>query len=411
MAPRAFAVQSLPAELQDSVIDFVSSDRQSLGACSLTCKAWLSRAQYHLYRSLKIDPSRGDAIRSLFDNSPHLGRFVRVVEISGTAANAGSWSTASGLCGRWPTLHNRADKVTGTSELVAWLQRILPPCPKTFGRTISLTLSSIPISPALADVIQPYFSDCVTKLVFNGCMGPSFHDYLLLKRALHQVTVVHMLDARWLPYAGVPPGNPSDRKRTMVHTLELSKRIDVVTLVTWLLQESRYLHLTNLSCYISTEASAIAIKGFLDATGPNLVHLGIGIADISGPSDVLKASNFTLSPCTTLRSLRISGSSPDQIRTYRLSFSWILILLSKVNAPQLHTLYISITVRDLPSLNLGALVAVLSPERFKSLSKIVFELKVETIKGKKLILDTTAEKSARDRLSTLPVLIEFYQDQ
>lgn len=404
-------IQTLPAELQDTIVDFASNDRRCLEACSLTCKAWLSRAQYHLFRSLKIDPSRGDAIRSLLCSSPHIGRLVRVVEISGTAANTGWWSATSGLCGRWPTLHNRDDKVTETSEVITWLQRVLPPCPQIFRRTTSLTLSSIPVSAALANVLQPYFSESVTKLVFNGCMGPSFHDYILLKRALPHVIVVHMLDARWLPHTGVPPGKAIDRNRAMVKTLHLSKKIDVVTLVTWLLQESRYQHLTNLSCYISTKASAIAIKKLLDAAGPNLEHLGIGIADISGPSDVLKATNFNLSTCTALRSLRITGSAPDQIRQYNPSFSWIIILLSKVEAPSLSVLYISITVRDLPSLNLGALPAILSRGRFKSLFKVVFELKVETIKGQKLLFDQKAEKTARGRLASLPVHIEFYQDQ
>jgi len=160
----------------------------------------------------------------------------------------------------------------------------------------------------------------------------------------------------------------------------------------------------------SSFASAVAIKDLLDATGPNLEHLGIGISDVRGPTDVIKSTEFNLASCTGLRSLRISGSATDRFCTYRLSLSWILILLSTVSSPQIRTLLFSIPVPDLPSVNLGGLAAVLSHERFKSLRRIVFDLKIVTIKSKRVTLDPATEKSAREKLASLPVNLEFHQD-
>ena len=53
-------IADLPRELLDIIIDHLHSDKISLKACSLVCHAWLDSSRYHLFREIRLVPSRSN---------------------------------------------------------------------------------------------------------------------------------------------------------------------------------------------------------------------------------------------------------------------------------------------------------------------------------------------------------------
>ncbi|RDB18300.1 hypothetical protein Hypma_000550 [Hypsizygus marmoreus] len=55
----------IPQELIDAIIDHLFSDRSALAACSLVCKAWISRSRHHLLSDVCLSPITVPFILSL----------------------------------------------------------------------------------------------------------------------------------------------------------------------------------------------------------------------------------------------------------------------------------------------------------------------------------------------------------
>lgn len=60
---------ALPPELVDTVVDFLHADKDSLLACSLTCKAWLPASQYHLFYEIALTPPELQTFLEYIDSS------------------------------------------------------------------------------------------------------------------------------------------------------------------------------------------------------------------------------------------------------------------------------------------------------------------------------------------------------
>ena len=52
----AEALPKLPAELCDSVVDYLYEDKSALRACALVCKAWVPASTFHLFSSFSWPP-------------------------------------------------------------------------------------------------------------------------------------------------------------------------------------------------------------------------------------------------------------------------------------------------------------------------------------------------------------------
>lgn len=73
---------TIPLSLTDSIIAHLRSDRPSLMACSLTCRAWTCPAQAYLFHHLQITSSaHAKAFDRLLESSPHLALYVRFLDI------------------------------------------------------------------------------------------------------------------------------------------------------------------------------------------------------------------------------------------------------------------------------------------------------------------------------------------
>ncbi|KAL6303076.1 hypothetical protein BKA93DRAFT_735655, partial [Sparassis latifolia] len=44
----------LPPETHDHILDYLQFDCAALKSCSLTCRAWLSTARHHLFRTISV---------------------------------------------------------------------------------------------------------------------------------------------------------------------------------------------------------------------------------------------------------------------------------------------------------------------------------------------------------------------
>lgn len=120
-------------------------------------------------------------------------------------------------------------------------------------------------------------------------------------------------------------------------------------------------------------------------------------------TEILKATDFTLKPLTNLRNLRIPCSTADRFSTYRLSLSWILLLLSKVNSRVLETLTFSIPAHDLASLNYEGLIVVLSHTRYRNLKRLILDVELRSTAQ----VCEEVEKKVHRRLSVLDVQLEI----
>ena len=56
--------EMIPLEIQEQILDYLYDDPVSLGACSLTCSAWLPTTRLHLFRRIKL-MRQGDSVRFL----------------------------------------------------------------------------------------------------------------------------------------------------------------------------------------------------------------------------------------------------------------------------------------------------------------------------------------------------------
>jgi hypothetical protein len=71
----------LPQETVDEIIDHLNDDRRSLGACSLTCRTWVPSSQTHIFHIVYLALTRGERFTRLLDASPHIAKYVKVLDI------------------------------------------------------------------------------------------------------------------------------------------------------------------------------------------------------------------------------------------------------------------------------------------------------------------------------------------
>ncbi|KAJ7223572.1 hypothetical protein GGX14DRAFT_165461 [Mycena pura] len=67
-------------EVLDCVVDHLSTDRSALKACGLTCRQWLPRSRFHLFREVRLSVGRGIVAANTARNN--MDRFLEVVDTS-----------------------------------------------------------------------------------------------------------------------------------------------------------------------------------------------------------------------------------------------------------------------------------------------------------------------------------------
>ncbi|KAH9917036.1 uncharacterized protein B0H18DRAFT_1136832 [Fomitopsis serialis] len=370
---------NLPCELRDTVIDLLHTDHGSLKACSLTCRAWLPRARYHLFRTISIDRGRtGDAFAHLLRSSPTISTHIQDVEINGSQSQSNWWTTdhRKGMF-PWPTLGppTRGHTETDLTEADTWLRRILPEDTHLLAKVKSLRISALPLGGTLTVALQPHFEN-VKVLSVDGCKALAFGDFITFLRAFPHLESLHLLAIQWLPGRS-HQSEECAKSLPRMRSLELSHKVDAAPFVSWLIDEEAHSEVTSLNCSVSGQKCASAISQLLKALGPTLRRFVVGFRETGDGADVLRKSALELTHSTGLRSLRIQCSTASSTllqSSYRPSLSWIVILLATANSSLLKELTISISASDLCALNMEGLDVVLSHVRYGGLERVIFEI-------------------------------------
>lgn len=75
-------LSNVPLEISEAIIDLHKEDRDTLIACALTCRSWLPRSRYHLFKSIHC--RRPQSIQSLaktLTSFRHIDGLVKVLNI------------------------------------------------------------------------------------------------------------------------------------------------------------------------------------------------------------------------------------------------------------------------------------------------------------------------------------------
>lgn len=89
---------TLPAEVNDRIIDFLYDDVRSLSACSLTCRSWLPAARYHRWANTRLRAFRVPRFIELLVGSPSLATYVARLEFHSRVGSFGQRTGALMQC-------------------------------------------------------------------------------------------------------------------------------------------------------------------------------------------------------------------------------------------------------------------------------------------------------------------------
>lgn len=329
-------------------------------------------------------------------SSPNITAYIQELEVSGVPGICTWWNTSTGSMA-WPTLHQtRRHRVESDVDETAWLHQTLPPTTPPLVKLRSLRLAAMPISSGSIDALRPHIEH-ITMLTLDGCRAAAFADLVRLFNIFPCLEILRLLAAQWLP-GNSSPSETSHRSSLRLKQLEMSRKIDVAPLISWMLSESVHTEIVSLSCSVSGQKGAFAIRDLLHAIGATLQHLKIGFQETRDPTglltdrpmnahphlldstDVLQITHFDLAQSSGLRHLHICCSTVAPALTHSShlpSLSWIIILLSTAKSSHLKEITFSLRLADLRVLNLEGLDVVLSHARFGSLTTVTFEIELQ----------------------------------
>lgn len=135
----------LPLELCEVVIDYCRNDPRTLQTCSLACRAWVGRAQEHIFRRTRLPTSKLHSIHSLLTVNPALATYVQHLNIDFGRADtlADVRDVLKRVCQQMQSV--RTLELTGISWHASLelnlLRTVLPTC------TTRLELGTIAVAP------------------------------------------------------------------------------------------------------------------------------------------------------------------------------------------------------------------------------------------------------------------------
>ncbi|GBE81025.1 hypothetical protein BKA93DRAFT_794788 [Sparassis latifolia] len=335
----------LPAELSDMTIDCLGNDVAALKACCLTCRRWLPRARYLLFKTVVLDAGNCQAFNQLLGTSPYIADLILRLDVS-------NLDTMSLLESMGPT----ADPIPTKSACVV----TLVPCTAArcfkFLEELHLVGCTVPNVAAFASLFC-YFPCLKTLYV---------HDL----RLSHGGNGDDLADLN-----GVLP-----LPRMTLQSVQFSYAPRVARgFIQWLFSKSLHTQIRTLKFPILQHEDVLVANKILEDLGPRLQRLYITLGE--GDGDLLPT--FTgLSHCTALRTLIFTSLRlvPHVRRPLdRPRLEWVPVLLSQVYS--LHLYHVSFRVRaggaslaDLHELDWARIGDVLSGERFKGLQRVSIQI-------------------------------------
>ncbi|KAI0932020.1 hypothetical protein AcW1_000735 [Taiwanofungus camphoratus] len=339
------AMTIVPLELCDYIIDFLHNDRRALAACSLTCRAWLPAARFHLFDSIVLYNARlCTAFNRLLENSPALGLYVRELSIAKLSSSGRLEEDAAEL---------------------SFVQRLLPSIFRHLVQLKSLGLSLLDVNVTIRSSLAQRLS--VTELVLQYCQFPAFADFLLLFYSFPQLQSLTVRGVTWM--AGFVGLHPRSTVAPRLRKLVLGRDIDIEALVKWMLVGSHYHDIESISMCCTSEGDASAVGPLLEALGPSLKHLELDwyrstIKNVSLPSA------FAIHHCTSLNTVSLRC-----VISYECTLPWVTSFLSDLNSTQIRKIAFEIRLLgSLDALDWEAIGGLLSEPRFSNLRTVLFKV-------------------------------------
>ncbi|KAH9947976.1 hypothetical protein B0H21DRAFT_300205 [Amylocystis lapponica] len=292
---------TIPPEMCDYVINFLHDDTRALGACSLTCRAWVPATQVHLFRNISLDNSKlFTAFCRLLHTAPHLGYHVRELSIARTsvAVNCDVNDPEAGL--------NLCSILTHLSGI----------------QTLGFYLTHLPSVPTLGFYVP------LTELTLVACRFPAFDDFIDLFYSFPQLEHLHLVTVTWQTRSlDLRPRSAAPKLRK----LTIGRDSDICLLVEWLLAEALCSKIDSISVRCATKLEAIAVGALLEVLGSSLKDLTLDWY-LPTANVLVLPLELSVAPCIRLCGLTLHCAIP-----YSYSIPWITSALSELNSSTLET--------------------------------------------------------------------------
>ncbi|PCH42957.1 hypothetical protein WOLCODRAFT_102847 [Wolfiporia cocos MD-104 SS10] len=337
------AESTFPIEIFELIIDLVWPDSDALLACALTCRAWLQRSRYNLFYSVDLHNCEHlNHLCRLLDGSPCLGTIVRELGIV-------PYRTQSQVLGEFP--HELGGRLSRVSRLRIDINRDYYPF-----------------------IAEDYFQclgqfSSVTTLDIRRIRFPMLHDFAQLVCSFPRLTDLSCCAVTWTRKS-------YDREafKPFEHSLALEhlhmKNVDwSAELVEWLLSVTSVARLESISLPAITVRDVEHVSKLLDAAGPSLRHLEIGI--LPGKA-TLVGTYPRLVHNTSLASVHLDLHEGG---------NWASGLLSQATSQNISLVTLSVPARmkaaKLKHYRCPEIDGALSLPQFTKLQKLVFQLNAD----------------------------------
>ncbi|KAJ6629369.1 hypothetical protein B0H10DRAFT_1986879 [Mycena sp. CBHHK59/15] len=241
------SMKRFPSELEDTIIDFVHSDRPTLASCGLVCRDWVPVSRYHLFSCVSLSRQSAPGFIEIMETSQTtIPLLVRDVQLH--------FSTVS-----LPSLVPTLKRLPRTTRLT------LHPTRDEVTRTITTSL----LSPHFAPLVQLKFDfrsrfESLRQVVDCICLCPQLESL--------------EVGGSWQEMGdfSVAPSFPPS-----LHTLILT--CDIENFLSWLLALDEIPVIPNLVLHHIVQREVTAVAKYLRIAGASLKSLALIFRDHDAP--------------------------------------------------------------------------------------------------------------------------------
>ncbi|KAJ6582096.1 hypothetical protein B0H19DRAFT_1252234 [Mycena capillaripes] len=326
----------LPQELFEAILDHLADHPDSLGACSLVCRAWVSRSRFHLFEKCLLHSKNILVFRDLL-RSPRCTFLQHVRSISA-----------------WRLFWKRHDRCF--DKIIADLHRL------ENVRTLLLSTHAkggIEFDRYFVAGFITAFPR-VTRLVLH-----CYHDRLPFATMLGLFPALQVLD---ISLYGMKPPPPGAMPPKGLHSLSLN-RLTAAPILAWLHAVGHLPNVDSVKLTLVNIDKAPIVRAALQQIGGALRHLDISMTGFSETFDADLSAVFDLSLHSNLKTLIVRDRSwgyPDANRDWQ-----IISLITRLSAPTFESLLLDLNLPIYQSFTWAALDAFLSSGSFPCLRKVV----------------------------------------
>lgn len=182
-------VPQFPTELCERIIDFVPFDsdpnggaygkrsRDTIYACSLVCRSWVPRSQYHLFLLVQLSSSRqAKAFFDVVTHSPTIGKGVLTLIISPT--------------------QEVSRETPNPPNFFNWIYRALATLPSFLTNITTLQFERLPtLHPSFVVLVSRFGT--VERLFLNDLSNQSFCEIIQMVNRFPRLTSFRLLRCQW----------------------------------------------------------------------------------------------------------------------------------------------------------------------------------------------------------------------